>query len=226
MDAIWWDQFAAYTSRLSDQETAWGLPQTTAPEAERRTRLAARKADTGGQSLAYLQGQLRARGFDVWVHDAYAVAPATPPVAPVWRDPRLYLAASNFRIVYNAECGEALAECGEPGAGCSDSAAPIGYPLVNVIERAVPNYLVLCSETLAECGEPTAQAGEFDKMLWIPENYNLPDDPKFWPFFGYVGGEIFGTQATVPAARRREFEQELFRMFPARLWIGVLVSYN
>lgn len=77
-----------------------------------------------------------------------------------------------------------------------------------------------------EAGEPAAQAGTFDKYLWEHYIFDLPDDPDFWPFFGYIGGEPFGTQATIPAARKIEFETELLRICPERLWLGVMVNYN
>lgn len=53
----------------------------------------------------------------------------------------------------------------------------------------------------------------------------LPSDPAKWPFMLYWGGQVFGTPATVPAARRREFERLLLRICPAHLWIVPIVEY-
>ncbi len=47
----------------------------------------------------------------------------------------------------------------------------------------------------------------------------VPDDPDYWPYFVYFGGETFGDYAYVPNARRAEFERLLLKLCPTHLWI-------
>jgi hypothetical protein len=225
-DGLYLDLFAAWTTRIEDQEKQWGLTPTVATLAERRARLAARKADTGGQSLSYIQGRLQALGFDVFCFDSFSNTPTIPPTPPATRDPRNYLEGSLFLLRYKCEAGEAVAECGEADAAAGDTASAPGYLLVNILERAVPRLKILCGEAEAAAGEPEAMAGNFDFFDLIRREYTVPSDPALWPFFAYIGGPVFPGLATIPAARRPEFEAALLRLFPSRLWLGVLVNYN
>lgn len=226
IDALWWDQFAAYTTRLDAQERQWGLPPMVGTDQARRGRLAARKADTGGQSLAYIQAQLRGLGFDVYVHPWFESDPVVPPAPAVARDPRLYLAGDTYMVRYRGEAGEPLAEAGEPTAAAGDTVGPAGYALVNILETIQPLYTGLAGEPWMEAGEPDAEAGAFDIFEWIRHNYRVPSDPDAWRFFAYIGGPDFPGQANVPAARRKEFEAAALKLCPARLWLGLLVNYN
>jgi hypothetical protein len=54
----------------------------------------------------------------------------------------------------------------------------------------------------------------------------VPDDPRYWPYFLYWGGETFPDHATVPATRRAEFEQLLLKLCPAQKWLVLLVDYD
>jgi len=56
--------------------------------------------------------------------------------------------------------------------------------------------------------------------------YIIPNDPTKWPFFLYIGGENFPDQATVPQARRDEFEDLCLKICPTEQWLGILVTYN
>lgn len=93
---------------------------------------------------------------------------------------------------------------------------------------------VQCGEALAQCGEVTAVdnaflANEVDYIV----NSNLtneappivPDDPAFFPFFLYWGGETFPDRATVPTSRRTEFEQLILKLCPTQNWLVTLVDY-
>lgn len=54
----------------------------------------------------------------------------------------------------------------------------------------------------------------------------LPTDPDFYQYFFYVGGETFGTDATVADRRRAEFERLLLRVRPNNQWIGLFINYS
>jgi len=55
--------------------------------------------------------------------------------------------------------------------------------------------------------------------------YSVPVNAAEWPYIYYVGGSVFGSYASVPAARQNEFETLLLKTKPAEQWIGVLVTY-
>jgi uncharacterized protein YmfQ (DUF2313 family) len=57
-------------------------------------------------------------------------------------------------------------------------------------------------------------------------NYLIPVSSTLWPYIIYVGGEVWGGRATVPSARRDEFETLCLKICPLHLWIGVLVEYS
>lgn len=100
----------------------------------------------------------------------------------------------------------------------------------------IPLYgTVQCGEPLAQCGETSALANgllanETDYIV----NLSLtgagpppvPDDPDFWPFFLYWGAASFPTRATVPAARRGEFERLILKLCPTQNWLVTLIDYT
>lgn len=195
------DVFPEYTRELTKWETQFGLTPVAALTIEqRRQRIAAAWSDVGGQSPAYLQEQLRANGFDVYIHEWWvpgSEAPIGVLRAPVVRNPLTVINPSYISSPPGVECGEALAQCGEEFAQSGNVTNTIGYPLVNKFVYDSQDIL-----------------------------YTVPNDPKYWPFFMYVGGPEFGDVAVVQAARRFEFEALLLKIRPAHLWIGVIVSYE
>lgn len=217
------------TGAMNEWEDQFGLPPSLTDMNARRARLDAAWKATGGQSPRYLQDTLRGAGFDVYVHEWWA--PGTePPIgshactAP--RNPLLYLRRDNLPNYPVVDCGEMFAECGEALAECGNSIAPIGYPLVNKIEYSSPDPIVLCGEVFAECGEIDAECGNFLEYEILLRRYTVPTDPAKWPYFWYVGGGVFGQQATVPISRRDEFEALCLKIGPLHQWIGVMVNYN
>lgn len=198
-DDIYLDIFPSTTTKLDDWESQFGVGQIRLPEAQRRERLAAAWRDVGGQSPAYIQDQLQANGFNVYVHDWWV--PGTEPAigTDTPATPRNPLSVLNPQYAVNipgVDCGEALAACGEAFAECGNFVGSVGYPLVN--------KFVYDSDEIG---------------------YTVSSDPETWPFFMYVGGENFGDIAEVPAIRRYEFEALLLKIRPAQLWIGVIVRY-
>lgn len=198
-DNIFLDIFPSTTRNLSEWENQFGIFNNKLSDAQRRTRLEAAWRDVGGQSPAYIQGQLQANGFNVFVHDWWV--PGTEPAVdvhgvPTARNPNSVLNPQYLLVVPGVDCGEALAACGEEFAECGNYSGGVGYPLVN--------KFVYDSDIIG---------------------YTVPSDPTKWPFFMYVGGPNFGDIAEVPAVRRFEFEALLLKIRPAHLWIGVIVRY-
>jgi hypothetical protein len=89
VDNVYLDLFPETTRELNEWERQFGLSltdmSTPAAVVAGRLALAAEWRATGGQSPSYIQGVLRAAGFDVYVYDWWSSGP--PYVA---RDPRTY----------------------------------------------------------------------------------------------------------------------------------------
>jgi len=97
---------------------------------------------------------------------------------------------------------------------------------VNKIEYSSPDPIVLCGEPFAECGEADAECGNFLEYEILLRRYIVPTDPAKWPYFWYVGGQVFGQQAVVTISRREEFEALCLKIGPLHQWIGVMVNYT
>ncbi len=54
----------------------------------------------------------------------------------------------------------------------------------------------------------------------------IPNDPTKFPYFIYVGGEVFPARATVSATRKDEFERLILRLRPTQNWIVTLIDYE
>lgn len=229
-DSVWLDLLPDSTSKLSDWERQFGLPNNVTDETFRRERLAATwRSLVGGQSPRYIQDTLQASGFDVYVHEWWE--PGTDPTpgtpgAPVPRNPLMWLRREFTGVTLLVECGEPLAACGEEFAQAGNGLEPLGYPLVNKIFETVPNLVTLAGEPLAACGEEVASCGNYFTFTDRPKEYIVPDDPARWPYFLYIGGEVFGELATLDSKRRDEFEALCLKICPTQQWLGILVNYN
>ena len=192
-------------------------------ESDRRAALDAAWKARGGQSPGYLQNVLRTAGFDVYAHEWWYYDGPTRKT----RNPNDYLDL----IVYApaAVCGEPEAVCGEPDAVCGEQFSAGGYVLVNKgpgESYLIPSAFVCCGELDAVCGEPEAVCGETIGLRFVPKTYPLPTDPTKYPYFVYVGAEIFPDLADVPLIRKIEFERMVLKYFPDQLWIGMLINYT
>lgn len=228
VDAVWLDIFPEETRELSAWEEQFGLQDTGLSEQDRRDRLAATWKALGGQSPRYIQDTLRARGFDVYVHEWWE--PGTEPAigsdaCATPRDPTLYLRREFTQVTILVECGEDLAECGEAFAEAGNRLNPVGYPLVNKIVETVPDIEPLCGEELAACGEDLALCGNYIGYREEIRPYIVPRDQDKWAYFLYIGGENFGDIAQVPPSRKNEFEALCLKICPAHQWLGILVEY-
>lgn len=219
VDAAYLDLFPQETRELPAWEEQFALPRTGLSEQQRRDRLAAAWRAVGGQDPAYLQESLRARGFDVYIHEWWQPGTATP------RNPLLWLRREFDNKTFSVQAGEAVAQAGEPEAMCGNSFTPRGYPLVNKVVETIPDVQPLCGAAIAEAGEPAAQCGNFVGYRQARKTYIVPDDPAKWPYFLYIGGENFGDVAQVPPSRREEFEDLCLKLCPVQQWLGVIVEY-
>lgn len=91
-----------------------------------------------------------------------------------------------------------------------------------------------------QCGEPLAQCGELSAVcnrLLANETFYLvnkdltqrapppvPDDPAFWPYFLYIGGETFPDRVVISVDRQAELERLLLKIAPAQQWLVLLVD--
>lgn len=228
MDRVYLDLFPQDTRELSAWEQQFALPNTGLDEQQRRDRLAAAWRAVGGQDPDYLQDSLRARGFDVYIHEWWQ--PGTEPsigeqAAATPRNPLLWLRREFNDKTFSIQCGEAVAQAGEPEAMCGNSFTPRGYPLVNKVVETIPDVQPLCASPISECGEPAALCGNFVGYRQARKTYIVPDDPEKWPYFLYIGGANFGDVAQVPPSRREEFEDLCLKLCPAQQWLGIIVEY-
>lgn len=206
-DTVWAGIDPQETTDLKRWEHQFGLTDTAGLSAQgRRDRLEAAWAASGGQSPSYIQEALQGAGFNVYVHDWWV--PGTEPSVGVVgtataRNPLTYL-----KRTY-------------PG-----DTSPSGYPLVNLISVTTKNYVNDAGESWMEAGEPLAVAGNFLGFIESQKSYTIPSNSDYWPYFLYVGGETFGTLASVPTTRQRELETLCLKLCPAQLWIGMLINYT
>ncbi len=232
-DDLWDDTQPSTTRQLSEFEEQFGLPESGLSEAQRRVRLAAAWASTGGQSPRYLEDLIQASGFDVFIHEFWD--PSALP-ARVVRNPNVFLTSGGADIVMRA--GEVSVLCGEDHTDasfngtifddldtvCGETNDPVGYPLVNKI-RTSATITLGADDPELECGEPLALCGQPLSVTFGEVLYPVPSDPDLWPYFLYYGGETFPDLAQVDGLRRGEFEDLILKYSPGQQWLGVLVEY-
>lgn len=229
VDQVWLDIFPGTTRELDAWEQQWGLPAIPLTDAERRARLDARWKSLGGQSPRYIQDTLRARGFDVYVHDWWEPGTELPVGVPGCvppRDPVLYLRREFTGRRVGTNAGESFMLAGEAFAQAGNGLEPLGYPLVNRLLQTVPDNLILAGEFFARSGEPIALAGNFLGYKTQFQEYVVPNDPAKWPYFLYIGAEDINDVATIDPKRQGEFETLCLQICPTHLWIGVIVTYT
>lgn len=185
-DSGYLDALPAHTRELGEWEEELGIfPRQGMSDEARRAQITRLRATTGGQSPAYIQSQLQAFGFDVYLHECWASR--DPFVA---RDPRSY---TTQPLIGTHRCGAPGSRCGAPGARCN---------------RFLVNW-----------------PGYWQTLMWKGEAPDrVPDDPDFWPFFIYLGGETFGTTFDVLASRWREFQYQVQRLKPCQNWVVVFAN--
>lgn len=219
-EEVYFDLFPQTTRELEAWENQFSLfTGEVLTVQERRDRLAAAWKALGGQSPRYLQDSLQARGFDVYIHEWWEFGSAPPIV----RSPFAALSAeSGFPYV---QCGEPLSECGEPSALFGNGPGGGGYLLVNKLLSTSRKIMSLAGAGIMHAGHTNALSGYFEELAFTEAEYNIPLDPAFWPYFLYIGGEVFPEKADVPIERREEFEDLCLRLCPAQQWLVLLINY-
>jgi hypothetical protein len=207
IDAVWLDIFPATTRALDDWEREFGLTAATT-ESARRLQIAAAWSAQGGQSPRYFEDVVRAAGFDVHVYEWWV--PGSMP--RTLRDPHAHTTVPQLGTVQCMPHDMAGVNCCTANDAPPPDPLPVGvelYSLYPECNRWLVNdvgYLVNLNLT-REAPPP------------------IPADSARWPYFIYIAGSTIDTQATVPAARRDEFERLLLKLRPAQQWIVTYVNY-
>jgi hypothetical protein len=214
---IWFDVFPSTTRELEKWGEQFGVQFFPQNESDQIMVIDTEWKSKGGQSAYYIQAQLQNAGFNVQVHEN------NPPV-----DPDIFL-SSNFVMVAggpNAYAGRSDAYAGRTG----------GELLVNgPILTNVPSYLSIAGNPNCCCGNAIAYCGYFQKMNTYDKIYSITDDPTYWPFFFFIGGDATRDPVTneltnienanVPFNREKEFKNLILKLKPSQTWVGLLNSY-
>ncbi len=211
IDDIYDDQNPQKTRRLKEYEDQFGLLPAGLTEQGRRDRLEGAWKLGGGQDPQHIEDALRSAGFDIYVHEWWDPIPGRPAggsvggdVTPLPRNP--------FDHLWDGVAGQ-----------------PPGYPLVNKIQQAiVTGDLIGCGHNDLYCAGNIAFAasGSGSIVTYQFRQYLMRVDPQTFPYYVYVGASVFPNLATIPAARKDEFENLCLTLCPAEQWVGVLVNYN
>jgi hypothetical protein len=232
LDGVYSDLNPETTREVDQWEKQFGILNIGAGDSQRRDRISAAWKDRGGQSPRYLQDILQSAGFDVYIHEWWVPSTEHPSggsvggdVVPVVRSPFDYLddgsdASKSFLMVD----GAAGAQDGNQVAMDGSTDTPPGYPLVNKITTAA-NSVIGDGQIKMQDGGLFAQDGSSIVTYSLKRN-TIPNDSDKFPFFLYVGAEVFPGQANVPENRRDEFEDLCLKICPSEQWIGVLVDYG
>ena len=199
-DGIFGDAFPTTTRELAAWEAQFGI-EADPSDTVRRQALAAEWAATGGQSPSYIQGVLQTAGFNVYVHEWWASGP--PYVA---RDPRAYTLQP---LIGSVQCQptNVLLFPNQPQCQPSNDVAFPNQPECDRFLVNDPHYFV--NKNLTDVAPP-----------------RIPDDPSTWVYFIYLGAAVFPNFATVPAARRSEFERLVLKICPEQQWIVTLINFT
>lgn len=102
----------------------------------------------------------------------------------------------------------------------SDSATGTGF---NVVSDGATAFTNNPNAVTGSTGAPTGYL-----LVNLPTNtdYLIPANTALWPYIIYVGGEVWGSRAGIPSARRDEFETLCLKICPLQLWIGLIVEYS
>ncbi len=99
----------------------------------------------------------------------------------------------------------------------------------------LPDWVAAAGRPNTLCGRQEQFFGDVNNKIGYPlvnilpasqPPYVVPSDPTKWPYFMYIGGQIYPEIATVPFARKDEFEDLCLRICPTQQWLGILVEYT
>lgn len=231
IDSVYDDLDPQKTRRLLEWEDQFALPSTGLTEQERRDRVEAAWVLPENQSPGRLQDALQAAGFDVYVHEWWEPIPGRAgggsvdnDVTPVARNPFDYLDDGSGGLPYLMTDGVVDAQDGDPVSQDGATATPAGYPLVNKVLEAVFTSVGDGAENMQD-GDPEAQEGSLF-VEYDTKGYLMPSGADTYPYYLYIGGPTFPSQASVPVSRRAEFENLCLKICPTEQWLGILVTYS
>ena len=102
-----------------------------------------------------------------------------------------------------------------------------------LLSGGVRQFVMMDGGTQAQDGRTDSQDGKSLDPAGYPlvnivgtPPYTIPTDPATFPYYVYIGGEVFGEVANVQQSRRDEFEYLCLKVCPTHLWIGVFVVYS
>ena len=195
---------------LDDWETFLGLmANSNLTDTERNERALGKLTAVGGQGPDYIQDQLQAAGFPIFV---YENNPATG-------------------------AREYITLLGDTGIQMNDfqlgdftdrinPASLTGFLLANPpIWENEKDYLgSQLGDTNVEMND--FQLGEFTETLLIEFEYQIPADSATFIFFWFLAGPggIFDF-VDIPADRQNDFESLVFQLKPAHTWVIAQVNY-
>lgn len=216
-DQIWATVDPQTTAELPTWENQFGL-WGKGTDAERRASLQAAWSETGGQSPAYIEAQVRAAGFDVYLHQW-------------WTDDQPL--EQTQCGMQSAMCGDVAAECQERTwlTWCKNPLLFAQQPQIGAIQcgEAGPSPIPMaqCGESAALCSDELRNEPGYIVNMQLTTNTPppIPNDPDKWPYFLYWGGLNFPERATVPKARELEFKRLVLKLCPARDWLVLLVDF-
>lgn len=224
-DQVFNDIDPQLTRALPEWENQFGLWKSgVLSEQDRRDRLDAAWKRRGGQDPRYLQDTLQAAGFPVFIHEFWELPLTFPPTV---RNPNNFLSSGNTGALITQQDGGPSSQDGgnisQDGAGIT----PQGYPLVNKIFEQGSDFPEMQDGAPAtgQDGNPSAQDGS-GGLTFRRVVYTVSTDPDEFPFYLYIGGEVFPEVAIIPNSRRDEFEALCLQICPLEQWLGILVLYS
>lgn len=154
----------------------------------------------------FVQSQLRAAGFDVYVHEnRFADGSGGWTV----QDPEDM--ASTLYQLGNAELG--AAELGGGTSGISYSIA------ANSLDESVDNGFYDTPSNAVELGSTQLGAGQMKPYNEISRALGLR-------YSMFIGGETFPAMASVPLQRKKEFRQLVLTLKQLHIVVFLLINYN
>lgn len=195
---------------LDDWETFLGLlTNSNLTDAERNERALGKLTAVGGQGPDYIQDQLQAAGFPVFVYENNPIAGA-----------RTYITLSNDTGI---ESNDFLS------GDFTDRLNPVTVPrdlLANPPIWENEKDYIGCQSNDTNVESNDFLSGEFTETLLIEFEYQISADSATFIFYWFIAGAggIFDT-VDLPADRQTDFESLVYQLKPAHTWVIANVNY-
>jgi hypothetical protein len=226
---------------LPDLEREFGIGGNEGlAEKDRREALAAVRYKIASlATVAKLQRYLDKAGFGRGGYGLIVTNNGSPAVNPIQEPGVEYshrLSAHEFPSVYAA--GTAIAFAGMQAAFIGQGGV---YYLVNRVQLTsrplYPQAGQICARAFDGSDEQSGRecAGYYKVYHDVAQKYTATDNPLYWPFAFFVGGEVdrnpdgsiaYVHVVTVPASRREELHKLILRIKPLGTWAAMMISYQ